>query len=62
MANYLHIDTFIFPPNLAEVTSPMRLLLKKGTEFIWDEPYIEVFNNMKLIDCTVLSYINQKFQ
>jgi hypothetical protein len=82
MANYIHIDAYIFPPNLAEVTSPMRLLLKKDTEFIRDGPacnifnfavlgflqgfciylsYIEVFNNMKLIHCTVLSSINQKF-
>ncbi|XP_060598220.1 uncharacterized protein K02A2.6-like [Ruditapes philippinarum] len=32
MANYLQK----FSPNLAEVTSPMRSLLKKDVEFVWD--------------------------
>ena len=36
-----------FLPNLAEVTKPIRDLLKKDTEWIWDSPQKEAFNQLK---------------
>ena len=36
-----------FAPNLAELTSPMRCLLTKGTEFIWDSAQDQAFNKVK---------------
>jgi hypothetical protein len=43
MVNYLQK----FSPNLAEVTSPMRSLLKKDIEFVWDHTQTDAFNKMK---------------
>ena len=43
MVNYLAK----FTPNLAETTAPMRNLLKKDSEFVWDCVQETAFNHMK---------------
>ena len=43
MVNYLSK----FAPHLAEITSPLSSLLKKETEFLWDEPQSKVFEKVK---------------
>ena len=54
MVNYLAK----FAPNLAEVTNPFRLLLKKESDFIWDESQTWAFNKVKqlITDVPVLEY------
>ena len=36
-----------FAPNLAETTKPLRDLLKKETEWVWDEPQEKAFQTLK---------------
>ena len=36
-----------FAPNLSEITSPMRQLLHKEAEFVWDSPQQESFQKVK---------------
>ena len=43
MVNYLSK----LAPNLSEITSPLRSLLKKETEFLWDEPQSRAFERVK---------------
>ena len=43
MVNYLAK----FTPNLAETTAPIRKLLKKDSDFVWDCAQDTVFNHMK---------------
>ena len=43
VANYLQR----FSPHLADVTGPMRALLKGDAEFIWDQPQTEALEKMK---------------
>ena len=43
MVNYLSK----FAPNLSEIISPLRSLLKKETEFLWDEPQSRAFERVK---------------
>ena len=38
-----------FTPNLAETTAPMRSLLKKDSEFVWDCAHQTAFDKMKLL-------------
>ena len=45
MVNYLAK----FTPNLAETTAPMRSLLKKDSEFVWDYAQQTAFVKMKLL-------------
>ena len=45
MMNYL--GKFI--PNLAEITAPLRLLLKKENEFVLQQPQIEAINKLKTL-------------
>ena len=45
MVNYLAK----FTPNLAETTAPMRSLLKKDSEFVWDCAQQTAFDKMKLL-------------
>ena len=60
MVNYLAK----FTPNLAETTAPMRNLLKKDSEFIWDCAQDTAFNHMKqlITSAEALAYydINKK--
>ena len=43
VANYLQR----FSPHLADVTGPMRALLKGDAEFIWDQPQMDALEKMK---------------
>ena len=49
-----------FAPNLADVTSPMRMLLKKDTEFIWGPEQDEAFQTVKqiIMQAPVLQYFD----
>ena len=50
-----------FAPNLATLTAPLRDLLKKDVEFIWDACHDRAFQKIKdvLTDCPVLAYFNK---
>ena len=56
MVNYLTK----FAPNLAEVTHPLRSLLKKDVEFSWDRPQQQAFEKVKEIitQSPVLTYFD----
>ena len=58
MINYLSK----FASNLAEITSPLRSLLKRETEFIWQEPQTKAFEKVKEIitQSPVLCYFDPK--
>ena len=47
-------------PNLADITSPMRMLLKKDTEFIWGPEQDKAFQTVKQIitEAPVLQYFD----
>ena len=49
-----------FAANLAELTAPLRKLLKKEAEFFWDQPQIEAFERIKQVitQSPVLGYYN----
>ena len=51
-----------FQPNLAEITSPMRELLRKDVEFRWDSAQTEAFHKIKtaLTQSPILSYYDPK--
>ena len=51
-----------FAPNLVTLTSPLRNLLKKDVEFVWNESHGEAFQKIKdiLTDSPVLAYFNPK--
>ena len=49
MANYLSR----FAPNLAAITAPMRDLMKKDSEFVWDAQQDCVFKQMKEVITSV---------
>ena len=51
-----------FAPNLATLTAPLRNLLKKDVEFVWNEYHDEAFQKIKdvLTDSPVLAYFNPK--
>ena len=51
-----------FAPNLSEITSPLRSLLKKETEFLWDEPQSRAFERVKqtITQSPVLAYYDPK--
>ena len=56
MVNYLSK----FAPNLSQVTSPMRQLLTKNAEFIWDQIQNDAFEKVKcvLTQTPVLAYFD----
>lgn len=60
MINYLAK----FAPDLSNITTPMRKLLKKDTEFLWDSPQQESFEKVKRVITRspgpVLTYFNPK--
>ena len=58
MVNYLSK----FAPNLSEITSPLRSLLKKETEFLWDEQQSRAFERVKqtITQSPVLVYYDPK--
>lgn len=45
MVNYLAK----LSPNLSTITAPMRQLLSKDVEYIWDEPQVQAFEEVKNI-------------
>ena len=49
-----------FAPKLAEITAPIRCLLKKDTEFLWDAPQEQAFQQVKVIitQSPVLGYFD----
>ena len=51
-----------FAPNLATLTAPLRNLLKKDVEFVWNNSHDEAFQKIKdvLTDIPVLAYFNPK--
>ena len=51
-----------FAPNLATLTAPLRNLLKKDVEFVWNESHDEAFQKIKeiLTDSPVLAYFIPK--
>ena len=51
-----------FAPNLATLTAPLRNLLKKDVEFVWNESHDEAFQKIKdvLTGSPVLAYFNPK--
>ena len=62
----LGMVTFLtrFAPNLATLTAPLRNLLKKDVEFVWNESHDEAFQKIKdvLTDSPVLAYFNPKLE
>ena len=58
MSNHLSI----FSPNLAEKTKPLRELLNKGNQWMWEEPQQRAFAEVKeaLTTSPVLSVFDQK--
>ena len=54
MVNYLSK----FLPNLAEVTYPLRSLLKEKAEFVWDSNLDKVFQQVKTLitEAPILAY------
>lgn len=58
MVNYL----CRFMPNLANVTAPMRELVKQDVEFIWQEPQKKSFAEMKALICkeTTLAFYDPR--
>ena len=58
MVNYLAK----FTPNLAETTSPMRSLLKKDSDFVWDSAQQTAFDKMKqlITSAGTLAYYDVK--
>ena len=51
-----------FVPNLAALTAPIRCLLKKGTDWTWDEPQRQAFEHLKkaITSGTVLANYNRE--
>ena len=51
-----------FAPNLATLTAPLRNLLQKDVDFVWNESHDEAFQKIKdvLTDSPVLAYFNPK--
>ena len=62
MVNYSYLAKFA--PNLPEVTAPLRILLKKESDFIWDEAQTRTFNEVKEIitNAPVLGYFDPNKQ
>lgn len=58
MVNYLSK----FAPNLAEATAPLRCLLQKDIEFLWDDPQTHAFNKVKdiITNAPVLGFFDPK--
>lgn len=56
MVNYLAK----FAPNLSEVTNPLRQLLPRDIEFVWEQPQQEAFQKVKdlITQSPVLSYFD----
>ena len=53
LQNFLGLVTYLSPfiPSLSSFTSPLHELLKKATEFIWNNSYHEGFHKIKSMFC-----------
>ena len=62
LQKFLRLVTYLSPliPSLSSFTTPLCRLLKKGTEFVWNNTYQEAFDKVKLLICkdTTLWYFN----
>lgn len=64
LETFLGMVTYLqkFAPNLAEITSPLRGLLKKDIEFVWDHAQIDAFVKVKQVitKSPVLAYFDSQ--
>ncbi len=64
LETFLGMVTYLqkFAPNLAEITSPLRMLLKKDVECVWDQPQSDAFSKVKQVitQSPVLAYFDPK--
>ena len=62
LQKFLRLVTYLSPfiPSFSIFTAPLHELLKKGTEFIWNNSYQEAFDKVKSMVCkdTTLQYFN----
>ena len=62
LQHFLGMVTYLSPflPSLSTHTAPLRKLLKKESEFMWNPTYQEVFNQIKKVVCkdTTLWYFD----
>ena len=62
LQKFLRLVTYLSPfiPSLSSFTAPLCGLLKKGTEFLWNNSYQKEFNKVKSLICkdTTLWYFN----
>ena len=62
LKKFLSLVTYLSPfiPSLSSFTAPLCELLKKGTEFIWNDSYQEAFDKVKSMVCkdTTLWYFD----
>ena len=62
LQKFLRLVTYLSPfiPSLSSFTAPLHGLLKKGTEFIWNNSYQEAFDKVKSMVCkdTTLWYFD----
>ena len=59
LQKFLRLVTYLSPLILS-FTTPLHGLLKKGTEFLWNNSYQEAFNKVKSLICkdTTLQYFD----
>ena len=62
LQKFLRMTTYLSPfiPSLSTLTAPLRGLLKKGTEFTWNNSYQDAFDTVKKMVCmdTTLWYFD----
>ena len=62
LQKFLRLLTYLSPfiPSLSSFTTPLHGLLKKGTEFFWNNSYQEAFDKVKSMICkdTTLWYLD----
>ena len=62
LQKFLGMTTYLSPfiPSLSTLTAPLRELLKKDTEFTWNNSYQDAFDTVKKMVCmdTTLRYFN----
>ena len=64
LQRFLGIVTYVakFIPNMAQITAPLRQLLEKNVEWVWDQKQEEAFTTLKtaIADPPVLKFFDQK--
>ena len=53
LQKFLGMTTYLSPfiPSLSTLTAPLQVLLKKGTEFTWNNSYQDAFDTVKKMVC-----------